>query len=102
MLLWGFIMNDYEFLELRNELSNLFFNKKIRMKQSFLEFDYTDDEIRQSFDNALAEFMVEKFGDNWETHEEATDAMDFYENIGCELRSDSENEMIDFYPENFL
>jgi hypothetical protein len=94
-------MNDYQSLELRNELSNLFFNKKIRMKQSFLEFDYTDDEIRESFDDSLFEFMNEKFGNDWETHEEATDAMHFYENIGCDLRFQSENEMIDFYHENF-
>lgn len=87
-------LNDYEMLNVRKDLANALLNKSLRLKKSFEQHEYTDDEIRQSCDNAVAEFMQNTFGADWENNDQAHG---FYELQACDMRIGLENEMVELY-----
>ena len=87
-------LNDYEMLDLRKKLCNMFFNKTLRFKTSFEQHDYTEEEIRQSCDDSVSDFMIENFGSEWSNNEQA---QFFYEVTACDLRINTENDAIEIY-----
>jgi hypothetical protein len=88
--------DQYEILEHVRELLNIFFNQHLRFEKSFLEHEYTADEIKQSCDDEITKFMIEKFGVDWEENEQAEW---FYEHIGCDIRITAEMDGIELYSE---
>lgn len=86
--------DDYEMLNVKKELVLALRNKANRLEKSFEQYEYTDDEIKQTIDDAVGEFMREYWGYDWQEDSQA-DA--FYENTACELRVDLEHKMIELY-----
>lgn len=86
--------NQYEILDLKKELLNVFLNKELRFKVSFEQHDYTTDEIKQSCDDEVTSFMIDKFGVEWESNEQA---VWFYETTACDIRINAENDAIELY-----
>ncbi len=86
--------DDYEMLNVKKELANIFLNKGLRFERSFKEYDYTNDEIKQSADNLVTDFMIEKWDSDWEENEQASF---FYEATACDMRIVFEREMIELY-----
>ena len=87
-------MNDYQALEMRKKLTNIFFNKQLRLRVSFEQHDYTHYEINQSCEDSLEEFMIENFSADWRENDYA---MSFYENVACDILISAQNDAIELY-----
>lgn len=86
--------NDYEMLDVRKELVSELRNKANRLEKSFEQHEYTEDEIKQSIDDLITQFMRDKWGVDFESNSQA---QAFYENTATEMRTDLQYEMIDLY-----
>lgn len=86
--------NDYEMLDIRKELVLELRNKANRLEKSFQQHEYTEDEIKQSIDDLITQFMRDKWGVDFESNSQAAA---FYENTATEFRIDLQYEMIDLY-----
>lgn len=86
--------SDYEMLDIRKELVLELRNKANRLEKSFQQHEYTEDEIKQSIDDLITQFMRDKWGVDFESNSQAAA---FYENTATEFRIDLQYEMIDLY-----
>ncbi len=86
--------SQHDILEHVRELKNIFLNKHLRFEKSFLEHEYTTDEIKQSCHDEITKFMIEKWGVGWEENEQAAW---FYEHTACDIRTNAETDAIGLY-----
>ena len=89
--------DDYKMLDVKKALTLELRNKADRLERSFQQHEYTVDEIKQSIDDTVTNFMIENWGVEWEQNSQASA---FYENTACPARIDLEFNMIDLYNEN--
>ena len=86
--------DHHEILDIQKELAQAFLSKHLRFKVSLEQHDYTPDEIKQSIDDVLTAFIIDKFGSEWRDNEQATW---FYEATACDYRINAESDAIELY-----